>query len=99
VFSFLIVAMMVGTTFHFAGPWIYDVRQPAGFVRGMVHGAAMPLAMPNLVVGSDVSIYADNNTGRTYKLGYTLGVNGCGLVFFGFFFWRLGRWRVSRKTS
>jgi hypothetical protein len=53
----------------------------------------MPCALPNLLVGNDVTIYAQNNTGRTYKLGYTCGVNACGAVFFGMFFWRLNRWR------
>lgn len=68
--------------------------EPAGFVRGVVQGALMPLSMPNLFFGHDVAIYAANNTGRTYKLGYTLGVNGCGLIFFGFFFWRVRRMKL-----
>jgi hypothetical protein len=59
----------------------------------MVQGALMPLALPNLLAGNDVAIYAGNNTGRTYKLGYALGVNLCGLVFFGFFFWRVAKWK------
>jgi hypothetical protein len=67
--------------------------RPAGFARGVLHGALMPLALPNLLLGRDPTIYAPNNTGRFYKLGYTVGVNGCGLVFFGFFFWRLSRLR------
>ena len=54
----------------------------------------MPISMPNLLFGHDVAIYAANNTGRTYKLGYTLGVNGCGLIFFGFFFWRVRRMKL-----
>ena len=70
--------------------------EPAGFSRGVLHGALMPLALPNLALGNDVTIYAANNTGRGYKLGYTVGVNGCGLAFFGFFFWRVSRWRKSR---
>ncbi len=67
--------------------------EPAGFLRGALQGALMPCALPNLVVGNDVTIYAANNTGRTYKLGYTCGVNACGAFFFGFFFWRVNRWR------
>lgn len=62
----------------------------------------MPLALPNLAVGNDIIIYAPNNVGRLYKLGYTIGVNGCGLIFFGFLFWRLSRWRraaIARQTS
>lgn len=65
--------------------------EPAGFTRGIVQGALMPIALPNLAFGHDVAIYAARNTGRTYKLGYTLGVNTCGLIFFGFFFWRVRR--------
>ena len=67
--------------------------QPAGFYCGLVQGALMPTALPSLLTGSDVAIYAQSNTGLIYKLGYTLGVNLCGLLFFGFFFLRLQRWR------
>jgi ABC-type Fe3+ transport system permease subunit len=68
-------------------------REPAGFYHGLLQGALMPAAMPNLLVGRDVTIYAQNNTGLTYKLGYTVGVNTCGAIFFGILFWRLNRWR------
>ena len=72
--------------------------RPAGFARGVLHGALMPLAMPHLLLGNDVTIYAENNTGRNYKLGYTVGVNGCGMIFFGFLFWRLSRWRKQAQN-
>jgi hypothetical protein len=58
----------------------------------------MPMAMPNLLVGRDVSIYSANNTGLSYKLGYTSGVNGCGAIFFGVVFWRFNRWRNQTRT-
>ncbi len=67
--------------------------RPAGLARGLVQGALMPMSMPNLLFGNDVTIYSINNTGLTYKIGYTAGVNGCGALFFGLFFWRVGRWR------
>ena len=67
--------------------------EPAGFGRGLLHGAAMPLAWPGLLVGHDASIYADHNTGRTYKLGYTTGVNLCGALFFGLMYRRISRLR------
>lgn len=73
--------------------------EPAGFTRGVLHGALMPLALPNLALGHDVTIYAIQNTGRLYKLGYTVGVNGCGLIFFGFFFWRVNRLRKRLRPS
>ena len=59
----------------------------------------MPMAMPNLLVGRDLTIYSPNNTGLTYKLGYTTGVNGCGALFFGLFFWRVSRWRRNGKRD
>jgi hypothetical protein len=66
---------------------------PPGFGRGVLHGALMPGAMPSLFFGKDVVIYAEKNNGRLYKLGYTFGVNGCGLLFFGMFYYRLNRLR------
>jgi hypothetical protein len=74
-------------------------HEPAGFVRGLVQGALMPITMPNLIFGHDVAIYAANNTGRTYKIGYTLGVNTCGLIFFGFFFWRVRRMKLRLSSG
>ena len=73
--------------------------RPAGFGRGLVDGALMPGTLPPLLLGRDVAIYAANNTGRTYKLGYTVGVNGCGAIFFGIIFWRLNRWRKDRAEK
>ena len=57
----------------------------------------MPMALPNLLVGDDVSIYAANNTGRLYKVGYIAGVNVCGLAFFGYLFWRARALRRDLK--
>lgn len=67
--------------------------EPAGFWRGALNGAVMPMCLPHLALGQEVPIYATNNTGRTYKLGYTAGVNACGALFFGLCFWRVNRWR------
>ena len=70
-----------------------EINSPAGFRRGLIHGTLMPMSFPNLIIGDDVTIYAANNTGVPYKLGYALGVNGCGLIFFGLLFLRLKRLR------
>ena len=92
----LFMAFLIGLGLKQAAGLTDKGAEPAGFSRGVLHGALMPLALPNLVLGNDVTIYAANNTGRAYKLGYTVGVNVCGLAFFGFFFWRVSRWRKSR---
>src|SRR2546422_291450 len=63
----LIVAGCIGWGLNHSAARLDRDLCPAGFTRGLVHGALMPLAMPNLLVGYDVAIYAPNNTGRTYK--------------------------------
>ena len=90
----LLLAFVIGWTLNRVAQQLDRDNQPAGFVRGLVQGALMPASMPNLLIGHDVVIYAEkNNTGVFYKLGYTMGVNACGAIFFGMFYWRLKRWR------
>ena len=95
----LLLAAFVGWLIHEAAAALDRSAQPAGFARGFVQGALMPAAMPNLLVGKDVVIYSANNTGVPYKLGYTMGVNTCGAVFFGIFFVRLNRLRKRLNGS
>ena len=95
----LAVAACIGWGIHRSAAVLNQDARPAGFARGLLQGALMPLAMPNLLAGSDVAIYATHNTGRTYKLGYSMGVNLCGLLFFGLFFWRVGRWRRNVREA
>ena len=97
--SWLGVAFLIGWVLNFSTTKLNDWAGPAGFGRGVLHGALMPMALPNLLAGNDVVIYAPDNTGRTYKLGYTVGVNGCGAIFFGVFFWRVRRWRQARRDG
>ena len=92
----VLLAFVIGWTLNRVELAFERQNKRAGFFRGVVHGALMPMALPNLVVGQDVAIYAANNSGRTYKLGYTMGVNVCGLIFFGIFFWRVRRMRGGR---
>jgi cyanate permease len=93
ILTIVAVAAFVGLLMRGLTALMEHAHGPAGFLRGLAQGALMPCALPNLLVGRDVTIYAANNTGLTYKLGYTVGVNTCGAIFFGIFFWRLNRWR------
>jgi hypothetical protein len=98
----LLIVVIVTTVFSLTLDYSSESatsNQPAGFTKGLLHGALMPGAMPHLLFGHDVTIYAPNNTGRTYKLGYTAGVNGCGAIFFGLLYWRFNRWRKKRKEN
>jgi len=83
-----VVTVLFGWLYSWASPWAFAARQPAGFAYGLLHGAMMPLSLPSLVMGHDVTIYDDNNCGRIYKIGYICGVNICGIVFIGPIFWR-----------
>lgn len=65
----------------------YKPEDQANFKTGIIHGILMPAAFPALIAGHDMPIYATNNTGRNYKIGYILGLNACGTVFFAIAFW------------
>jgi hypothetical protein len=84
----LVILGVVLTLFYtWVTPRFYPRKGLPGFAHGLLHGAIMPMALPALLAGRDVVIYAERNTGRTYKLGYTIGINICGLVVFGTAFW------------
>ena len=89
----VLLAAAIGSALNHLSVSMQRNARPAGFSRGMVQGALMPMSLPNLLVGRDVTIYSENNTGVSYKLGYTAGVNVCGALFFGMAFWRLNRLR------
>lgn len=89
----IVLAFAIGAVLNRVAVSLNSSRAPAGFGRGVVQGALMPMALPNLLVGRDVAIYSTNNTGVHYKFGYTVGVNACGAAFFGVLYWRLNRWR------
>ena len=98
VILLMVAALMIGVV-NRSSRRLDLTSEPAGFGRGLLHGALMPMALPNLIIGQDVTIYAPSNTGRPYKLGYTVGVNGCGALFFGMFFWRITRWRRQLRPT
>ncbi len=93
VVSFLAVATVIGGVLNRVAATMDRSARPAGFGRGVVQGALMPMSLPNLLAGRDITIYSSNNTGVPYKIGYTTGVNACGALFFGIVFWRFSRLR------
>jgi hypothetical protein len=87
----IIALTILGVALGFAQGWAssryYEPTHVAGFRRGFLHGFLMPAALPGLVMGHELPIYASNNQGRPYNIGYILGINFCGTVFFGISFW------------
>ena len=88
VVTLVVLGLALGFGYDWAAPRLYGPERVAGFRLGMVHGALMPVALPSLLLGKDVPIYAERNQGRSYKLGYIAGINICGFIFFGLAFWR-----------
>lgn len=84
--SLLVVGLVFSLAYDWAVPRLYRAEVRAGFWLGTTHGALMPVALPSLVLGRDVPIFAERNSGRFYKIGYIAGINVCGLIFFGLAF-------------
>ena len=85
---FAITIAVLSWFYGWASPWAYPKDRALGFGHGALHGALMPMALPSLVTGQNVDIFAANNTGRPYKIGYIVGINLCGLLVFGSAFWK-----------
>ena len=86
--ALVVLTLLLGFVQDWMASRSYEPERVAGFRLGVVHGALMPAALPTLLMGKDVAIYAPANEGRSYKIGYILGINLCGTLFFGFAFWR-----------
>jgi hypothetical protein len=96
ILLFLAVALLLGWFYGWISPRAYPRERTLGFGHGMLHGGLMPLAMPSLIMGQNVDIFAANNDGRPYKIGYIAGINLCGLIFFGSAFWKPKR-KVTKE--
>lgn len=47
-----------------------------GFLWGLAHGIVFPLALLSKLFGVDYGLYAVDNTGFWYWLGYLIGIGG-----------------------
>lgn len=45
-----------------------------GFFSGLWHGFCFPIALIGKLFGADIGLYAENNTGFFYWLGYIIGL-------------------------
>ena len=93
IVTLVLLGLATGFAYDWAAPRFYGAERAPGFPMGVLHGALMPMALPSLLMGRDVPIYAASNTGRIYKIGYIAGINLCGLTFFGIAFWQPRKFR------
>ncbi len=84
----VLLGLLLGVGHGWAASRLYSPARVAGFHTGVLEGILMPAALPSLLLGKDLPIYAPNNIGRGYNIGFLLGINFCGMVFFGIAFWR-----------
>jgi len=54
-----------------------------GFLYGFIHGLLFYVAVISKLLGMEFDLYAQNNTGLMYWIGYTIGVFGFGGGIFG----------------
>jgi len=94
-----VIGLGLGFTHDWASSRYYRPDYVAGFRTGLLEGALMPAALPGLVAGNDLPIYAPNNLGRPYKIGYIVGLNTCGTLFFGVAFWQPRRLRPAKTVE
>ena len=50
----------------------------AGFISGIWHGFIIIFSLIGKLFGADIGIYAENNTGFFYWLGFIIGIGGLG---------------------
>lgn len=65
-----------------AVPGIYskdklEKAQPAGFLAGLWHGMIAPFTFFVSIWDTTVSVYETHNNGRSYELGFILGLAVC----------------------
>ena len=87
------LTLVLGFAQGWASSRLYKPDHTAGFHMGLLHGILMPAALPGILMGQDLPIYAPNNSGRLYNMGYIFGINTCGTIFFGVAFWQPRRRR------
>ena len=73
--SFLFLCLLIG--FSSCAPE-GNTSKEYGFFSGLIHGIVIVFALIGKLFGADVGIYAANNTGFFYWLGFIIGIGGFG---------------------
>jgi hypothetical protein len=55
-----------------------DTYKEYGFFSGILHGFLFPFALIGKLFSADCGLYAENNTGFFYWIGFILGIGGLG---------------------
>ena len=74
-FGLFLVLMVIGMTSCAPSGW---ASHEAGFFSGILHGFVFVFALIGKLFGADIGLYAENNTGFFYWLGFIIGIGGLG---------------------
>ena len=96
ILPLVLIAIIILATACFAGgnptEGIADeFGSTAGFLRGLWHGFIAPFDFIGMLFSDEITMYAQNNNGGLYALGFLLGSGGWG------FFGSKGASRVSKS--
>ena len=69
VFFLVLILVIVSS----CAPSGYESEE-SGFFSGLWHGFILVFSIIGKIFGFDIGIYAENNTGFTYWLGFILGI-------------------------
>ncbi|RYU97397.1 hypothetical protein [Emticicia agri] len=72
-----LVVILVVTIFSSCAPTGFTAHQH-GFFYGVIHGLVFPFALISKLFTSEYGLYAENNTGFFYWLGFIIGIFGLG---------------------
>ena len=75
--SFLLLFLFLTISLSACAP-VVNTYKEYGFFSGILHGIVFPFALIGKLFGSDVGLYASNNTGFFYWLGFLFGIGALG---------------------
>lgn len=74
---YVVIIMIVVISLTSCAPEHYTHKE-YGFISGIWHGFIFIFALIGKLFGFDIGLYAENNTGFFYWLGFIIGIGGLG---------------------
>ena len=65
------------TTLHSCAPKGYESSE-SGFISGLWHGIIIIFSIIGKILGFDIGIYAEHNSGFLYWVGFIIGIGAFG---------------------
>lgn len=72
-----LVILLCLTSLYSCAPKGYESSE-SGFFSGIWHGFIILFSLIGKLIGANIGIYSEHNTGFTYWLGFIIGLGGLG---------------------